>query len=237
MNGRDFPNLESTGLHADEELKQTRAITGLSISLITVNGRPGGASGAGFMAADETILSVLWGDNKIVRKMDLTHADLARPILQLWNISNIRERYNETVPAEEAIEHQAMIYNGKEVEIKVEGSRGWQESIFNDEILGKYHLEFRRSMDAAEESFFKEHYGHLSESASKELIEKLTHIHTGEMVPYYINRYGFYEGHTDFRADPVAIAFIFGLRTIQEIHEASGKDLFKYLSAHFTANP
>jgi hypothetical protein len=40
---------------------------------------------------------------------------------------------------------------------------------------------------------------------------------SGEMHPFYIWRYGFYEGHTAWRSDPIAIAFIFGLKSIEEI--------------------
>jgi hypothetical protein len=67
--------------------------------------------------------------------------------------------------------------------------------------------------------------------------KKISSLHTGEMVPYYINRYGFYEGHTDFRAEPMAIAFIFGIRSLEEIHMATGGDLYGYLNQHFTQNP
>jgi hypothetical protein len=53
------------------------------------------------------------------------------------------------------------------------------------------------------------------------------------MVPYYIMRYGFYEGHTDYRADPVAISFIFGLRSLKEIEAAFEGNLYKALAEHF----
>jgi len=53
-------------------------------------------------------------------------------------------------------------------------------------------------------------------------------------VPYYIMRYGFYEGHTDYRADPVAISFIFGLKSLQEIEVAFEGILNKVLTEHFT---
>jgi hypothetical protein len=46
-------------------------------------------------------------------------------------------------------------------------------------------------------------------------------------------RYGFYEGHTDYRADPVAISFIFGLRSLQEIEVAFKGNLNKVLTEHF----
>jgi len=62
----------------------------------------------------------------------------------------------------------------------------------------------------------------------------LTFIHTGEMVPYYIMRYGFYEGHTDYRADPIAIAWLFGLKSLEELDEAFEGKLYEALTAHFT---
>ena len=54
----------------------------------------------------------------------------------------------------------------------------------------------------------------------RELTRRLLDIHTGEMVPFFIQRYGFYEGHTVCRADPLAIASVFGLRSIEEIDRA-----------------
>ncbi len=54
------------------------------------------------------------------------------------------------------------------------------------------------------------------------------------MVPYYIMRYGFYEGHTSYRADPIAIACIFGLRSLQQIESAFEGRLSEVLTTHFT---
>jgi len=54
------------------------------------------------------------------------------------------------------------------------------------------------------------------------------------MLPYYIMRYGFYEGHTDYRADPIAIAFIFGMRSLEEIEAAFEGRLYEVLTQHFT---
>jgi hypothetical protein len=59
-------------------------------------------------------------------------------------------------------------------------------------------------------------------------------IQTGEMEPHYIQWYGFYEGHTSWRADPIAIAFLFGLRSLEEIEGAFPGRLPEVLSAHFT---
>jgi len=233
----DFPTFASLGTHSEEEIRNTRSITGRSISRITVDGRPGGSSDAGFMASDETILSVIISDNRMVQKLGLKHPDLARPLLHLWNISNSGERYNEHASPGEKVHLHGLIYGGKEIGIKISGRRGWQESIFNDEILGSYHLEAWRDLDPGEEEFLEEQYGNLPENELKELRRMISTLQTGEMVPYYINRYGFYEGHTDFRADPLSIAFIFNIRSLEEIHQASGGDLYGYFTNHFNQNP
>ena len=49
------------------------------------------------------------------------------------------------------------------------------------------------------------------------------------MVPYYIQRYGFYEGFTSYRAAPVAISFIFGLKSLEEIENIFGRNLHRVL--------
>ena len=75
-------------------------------------------------------------------------------------------------------------------------------------------------------------YNHLSIDELTDLVERLTHIHTGEMVAYYIQMYGFYEGHTGFRADPVCLAYIFGLKSLQELDQDFGGELYKVLTSH-----
>lgn len=64
--------------------------------------------------------------------------------------------------------------------------------------------------------------------------ERLTFFHFSEMVPYYIMRHGFYEGHTGYRADPIAIACIFGLKSLEEIENAFEGSLFKNLFGYYT---
>ncbi len=227
----DFPNLTRTGLHSERELRNTWTITGKSVSQITVDGRPGRSSGAGFMAADETIMSVIWADNKTVKKLGLTHPDLARPLFHLWNIGRLLEKQGSVYQL------KGLVYNMHELNAILPENRGWQESIFNDEILGSYHIEVSRNLLPEEEEFLKDNYGHLSEKELNAFKQKLSFIHTGEMVPFYINRYGFYEGHTGYRGDPLSIAFVFGLRTIEEINQAADGDLYKYYTSHFTKNP
>jgi hypothetical protein len=54
------------------------------------------------------------------------------------------------------------------------------------------------------------------------------------MVPFYIMRYGFYEGHVGYRADPIAISLIFGLKSLEEIEKTFEGNLHKALTEHFT---
>lgn len=224
----DFPGLSRTGFHADRELVETKTITGRSVSQITIDGRPWGSSGVGFMAEEETIMSVIRADNLMARKLGLTHPDLARPLFHLWNISR---------SAGDHAPMASMIYFGKEVHVKITGSRGWQESIFDDEILGSGHFEMWREPGDEELAFLETNYSQLSLEQYDTLQKMLYHIHTGEMVFFYINRYGFYEGHTEYRADPVSIALVFGLKSLDAVHEAAGGDLYTYLMTPFIINP
>jgi HEAT repeat protein len=227
VDAADFPTLAETGLHSDAELDQTKTITDRSIVEITELGRPERSSGAGFMAADEDIVSVLKGDNEFVKAMELTHPQMAVPLFHIWNIVLDGNRRNLRFGTE------FILYNGMRVEFKFEGSKGWQESIFDDEILGKYQFVLSRQLSEDEMSFLRTKYRRLTDKQMEELIAKLSHIHSGEMVPYYIMRYGFYEGHTDYRADPIAIAFVFGLRTLEQIEAAFEGRLYEALTRHF----
>lgn len=228
----DFPTLARTGLHSEDELKTTKTITGISISEISDNGRPGRSSGAGFMSEDENIISVLIGDNRLVQKMDLTHPHVARALFHAVNlVFKHTEGYYDKMRPWEDIEY--FLYNGKKVHIDIEATKGWQESIFDDEIYGGYHLNFKRDLEDTELAFLKEKYSKLNSEQQADLIHKLSNIHTGEMEPYYIMRYGFYEGHTEYRTDPITLAFIFGLKTIEEIENAFPGKLHETLTAHF----
>ena len=231
---RDFPTLAKTGLHSDAELDQTKTITGRSVAEITEDGHPERSSYAGFMAHDEDIIAVLKGDNRLVMKLGLTHPQLAKPLFHLWNII---QKHDEQM----RLLHRPLqginwfYYNGNKIQLLDAGSgHGWQESIFNDGILGMWQFEIRRELNPYEIKFLQENYSHLDAEQMKGLIKKLTYIHTGEMVPFYIIRYGFYEGHTSYRADPIAITFIFGLKSLEEIENAFKGNLYETLNNHFT---
>jgi hypothetical protein len=228
VDSTDFPTLARTGLHSDAELESTETITGRPISEITRIGRPQQYSGAGFMSEDEDLLSVLKGDNALVRQLGLTHPDCARPLFHVFNVILSVKKDSERGNA------VGVLYNGREVHLKFWGAKGWQESIFADEILGYWQIEMSRELDQEERALLSSLYPNLTEDEMTELVQKLSYIHTGEMVPYYIMRYGFYEGHTSYRADPIAIACIFGLRSMDEIVSAFEGRLHEVLTRDFT---
>jgi len=230
----DFPTLAETGLHSEIELDQTRTITDKSISEITYLGRPTRSSGAGFMGNDEDIISVLKGDNRLVENMGLIHPQMAKPLFHVWNLilkdyelGNISGQYGGNI--------KYFLYNGKKILVEAHGTRGFQESIFNDEIRGNFQMNIRRELDEHEKEFLNKKYSNLKPEQMEELVKKLSYFHTGEMVPYYVMRYGFYEGHTDYRADPIAISFVFGLKSLEEIETAFNGNLYETLTHHFTA--
>lgn len=233
VDANDFPTLARTGLHSEEELDKTEAITGRPIAEITKVGRPEMASGAGFMATDEDIISVLKGDNRLVKRLGLTHREMARPLFHIWNL--ILKEYELRRIGRDWDNVRHVEYNGRKIRFgEVHPTRGFQESIFNDEIMGAWQINFFRELSERERAFLGEKYPRLGEARMGELIRKLSHILTGEMEPYYVMRYGFYEGHTDYRVDPIAIAFIFGLKSLEEIEAAFPGQLHGVLTSHFT---
>jgi hypothetical protein len=228
----DFPTLARTGLHSEAELNRTKIIAGRSIVEIIELGRPGRSSGAGFMSDDEDIISVLKGDNHLVEQLGLRHPRMAKPLFHIWNMILRDVELNRLGRFWEPFEY--ILYKGQKVSVKAEGTKGWQESIFDDEILGKFQIEIWREPDKNEKAFLREKYPDLTEDQMASLLKKLSHIFSGEMVPYYIMRYGFYEGHTEYRADPIAIAWIFGIRNLEQIEAAFPGRLDEVLTQHFT---
>jgi hypothetical protein len=228
----DFPALARTGLHDEKELLGKTTITGRSLEEITALGRPGGLSTAGFMAADEEILAVLVADNRLVAKLGLTHPELATPLLHLVNVLDTDIGVVWTNHSWDGL--AGFRYNGQRISLRGKGTKGGQKSIFDDGIEGAIDVDLWREPDEREIEFLRGKYRGLSGEEFTDLVHRLSHFHTGEMEPRYIMRYGFYEGHTAYRTDPIAIAFVFGLRSIEEIEAAAPGELYEILTGHFT---
>jgi hypothetical protein len=56
------------------------------------------------------------------------------------------------------------------------------------------------------------------------------------MQPFYIYRYGFYEGYTAWRTDPIVIVFMFGLKSLEGIEAAFAGQLHQVLTRHFVSD-
>ncbi len=234
VDAEDFPTLARTGLHSEIELDHTRRITGRSIAEITDSGRPGGSSGEGFMGQEEDIISLMKGDNRLVKALGLNHPQLAKSLFHVWNMIRWVSYTSRSAGRSMGGNIDYFLYNKRKIRLINSGGRGWQNSIFNDEILGMYHIEFCIDLDEDEKAFLHKKYSDLNNEQMTDFLETLSHIHTGEMVPFYIMRYGFYEGHTGYRADPIAVSLIFGLRSLEEIEKAFEGNLYKALTEHFT---
>jgi len=227
----DFPTLAKTGLHSETDLDGKVMITGIPVNVITYNGRPGRFSGIGFMAADEDIITVLKSDNRLVKKLRHTHPQMAKPLFHIWNIILKEIELGKWKRFWDNIQY--IFYNQRKINITAQGSKGWQISIFQDEIQGRFDITVQSKLSPEEKSFLADRYPDLSAQQMTELEEKLTKINFSEMAPYYIMRYGFYEGHTDYRSDPIAIAFIFGLKSLAEINNIFKGQLYTSLINHF----
>jgi hypothetical protein len=223
----DFPTLAHSGVHADVELDRARTITGRSIVEIAELGRAGFLSDDGFLEPDEDIVSILRDDNDVVKALGLTHAGLARPLFHIWNMMNVDLNLNRWDMAKHRWGNvTAVLSHGRRVEVVAGDTKGGQLSIFADGIEGSFWIEIAGDLAARERSFLQRHYGRLDA-----LIRALTRIRAGEMHPHYITWYGFYEGRTSWRTHPIALALVFGLRTLEEIEAAFPGRLYELMMA------
>lgn len=231
----DFPTLKTSGLHDKDHLKQIKTITGRSVAEITRLAQPGGLSQGGFMVRDEDIVSVLHGDNRLVTRLGLTHPQLAAPLFHVLNMMDEDLDLNRWNMAKHQWEHiQSFFYNDQTVFVDAQDTKGGQLSIFDDGIEGAFYIKLWRELDVSEEQFLSQRYAHLTASEFDSMKTLLTFINSGEMQPQYIKRYGFYEGHTFWRTDPIAIACIFGLTSVEEIEKAFPSRLYEALTEHHT---
>jgi len=231
----DFPILAKTGLHSEHELNQITTITGRSVEEITKLGQPLGLSHSGFMAKDENILSVIKGDNQLVKNLGLTHPQLAKPLFHVLNMMDQDLDLNRWNMARHRWENiQYFFYNGQTIYVDAGDTKGGQKSIFDDNIEGAFHIKLWREFSEEESKFLINKYSHLTETQFDTLKTLLSVINTGEIEPQYIMRYGFYEGHTFWRADPISIPFIFGIKSLTEINTNINGKLYTTLISHYS---
>lgn len=230
--GDDFPTLARTGLHAELELQRARAITGRSIGEIADLARPGSLSTDGFLGPNEDPIDVLLADNRTVMALGLTHAELARPLFHVWNMM----RTDLDLDRWDMATHRwrnvaAIVSHGSTVNLVAGDTKGWQASIFGDRLQGSFWIEIARELTAKERVSLDTRYGHLDTEQMRAFVRALTHIQTSEIEPHYVMWYGFYEGKTPWRTDPITVALVFGLRTLDEIEAALPGRLYDVVMA------
>jgi len=229
----DFPHLANYGLHEEMQFKNLQTITGRSVEEITELALPGALSSSGFLAADEDIISVIKADNQLVAQMELTHPQLAKTIFHVLNMMDMDLSLNRWNMARHQWDNiKRFYYNDQTVFVEAFDTKGGQKSIFNDGLEGAFHIKIWRELSKEEQQYLENHYGYLNMEEFKKFQELLSFINTGELEPQYIMRYGFYEGHTFWRTDPIAIAFIFGMKSIEELDKSFSGKLNKILSGH-----
>ncbi|MBA7580887.1 hypothetical protein ES708_22784 [subsurface metagenome] len=117
----DFPYLAKIGLHSEDQLDKKEIITGIPIDVINCTGRPNAYSTTGFIAKDEDIISVLKGDNQLVKAMELTHPKLAKPLFHVWNIILKETELGNWARFYDNIKY--IYYNGHLLNFKASGSK------------------------------------------------------------------------------------------------------------------
>jgi hypothetical protein len=127
----------------------------------------------------------------------------------------------------------ALMSHGRLVTLAARDSKGGQFSIFADGLEGAFTIEIDTDLTDAEKAFLRTRYPRLEAAAIEALAQSLTRIRTGEIQPHYVMWYGFYEGTTPWRADPVALAFVFGLRTLEQIEAAFPGRLYDLMMTRF----
>jgi HEAT repeat protein len=227
----DFPTFAATGLHSEIELARAVVIPGRSAGEMVDLARPGALSVEGFIGADEDVVDVLARDNRAIMALGLTHAELARPLFHIWNMM----RTDIDLGRWNMVEHRwdniaAILSHGQMVKLVAGDTKGGQLSIFDDGLDGAFWIDVDRELTGHERAFVQSRYPMLSAAQMETLVRLLTHMTTGEMEPHYAMWYGFYEGQTPWRTDPIAIAFIFGLRTLEEIEAAFPGQLYGWLT-------
>ncbi|MBF0489072.1 MAG: hypothetical protein HQL15_00455 [Candidatus Omnitrophica bacterium] len=169
------------GVNTNETIAKLTNLTGMSINEIEQRARPGTSSEAGFIDAKEKLVDVLKADNSFVRSLGLTHQQLAEPLFYAMNLlEQIEEKYGVGFSQESINFH----YKGILYRANFVSYRGMQWSIFNDGVATNKDYVVTNMQNGASVKF-------------------------SGMVPYYIWRYGFYEGHVRYRVDPRNIVHVF----------------------------
>jgi len=102
-------------------------------------------------------------------------------------------------------------------------------------VQGRYNIRIDRDLTPGEDGYLQTKYSRFNDDEMIILKQKLTQLDFDEILPYYIRHYGFYEGRTDYRCDPIAIASIFGLRSPEALDLVVEDKLYRALTEYSIA--
>ncbi len=170
------------GKNATALLRQLTEINGRTIADLEKDMRPGASSTAGFLGKDEKLLDVLAADNEyVVEKLGLTHQELARHLHAMGAAYwAVSKKGGPLVKG-----GHEFLYHGRKYRVVLIATAGFQPSPFNDGT--------KSGVNARVENL----------NTGKKL-------GYGMLVPFMIERYGFYEGKgTSYRVEPKDVVELF----------------------------
>jgi hypothetical protein len=168
------------GKNATTLIRDLKEINGRTIAQLETDMRPNAgtdvSSGRGFLGRDEKLLNVLVADNRyVVDELGLTHQELAKHLHALGTIGFWQGEHYKLELFKFGPE---FVYHGRRFKVSVATTAGAQQSPFRDGTQ-------------------------CGSDARVENVETGKKLSYSLLVPYMIERYGFYEGKgTPFRVDP-----------------------------------
>jgi hypothetical protein len=177
-------------VNSDDSIRQLTTLTGLTIAEIEDRARPchcskwQDCSVDGFLGENEGFITRLLEDNLFVRQKQLTHQKIAKP---LFILATMNKDYCHIAQETGDFKTGQCLLNKITFSVSINCTNGYQESIFNDHLRSSCIVNAVKMPQRQNLSFDQ------------------------VLLPNYIDRYGFYEGHTIYRVAPQTIIDFFEL--------------------------
>ncbi len=171
------------GTNSTSLIRQLSHINGLSITRLEAIMRPGKSSKAGFLGPKESLLDIMAADNEyVVGELGLTHQELARHLHAMGVIVALVRK--DLLPKDRGAPVE-FTYHGRRFRAQRQDTRGFQDSPFEDGTKSGSNVDVK-NLDSGKE------------------------IRYGLLVPFMVDRYGFYEGKgTSYRVEPRQVVEVF----------------------------
>jgi len=190
------------GVNSELTIKSLSSINSISLIELERRMRPGQYSTAGFIDYDDSLLEVLAKDNAFVNALQLTHQNLAHPLLYAMRLVEMFGTYDLNIRNASGLPY---VYRGQKYKVLVSRYMGSQESPFGDGLRsGTDYLIIR----GEQRLFF---------SGLTALLIHSYGFYESESVSYYYNDGTKKTESNLYRVDPREIIDFFGLKDNQFI--------------------